>query len=208
MRTFYLYGDVVRYRNYLDAFRQIGADCAFLSEPELPQGSGALLLPGGGDLHPACYGQGICGARNIDADRDEAELRLVQQAVLRGWAIFGICRGMQVLNVAFGGTLLQDIGGHDTQSGRDRRHVVTTDDAELSALYGKTFTVPSAHHQAVSRLGDGLLPTAVAPDGVIEAIRHRTLPIAAVQWHPERACGAFADKKLANGAVLLRLWAK
>ena len=207
MRTFYLYGDVVRYRNYLDAFRLIGADCAFLSSPELPQGSGALLLPGGGDLHPACYGQGICGARNIDADRDAAELRLVQQAISRGIPIFGICRGMQVLNVALGGTLLQDVKGHNAQNGRDSRHTVSTDDADLSALYGNAFAVPSAHHQAVSRLGDGFLPTAVAPDGVIEAMRHRTLPIMAVQWHPERACGAFASHDLADGAALFRLWA-
>lgn len=208
MRTFYLYGDVAVYRNYLNAFRLIGADCAFLSAPELPQGSGALLLPGGGDVHPACYGQGICGARNIDAERDAAELRLVQQAVGRGWPIFGICRGMQVLNVALGGTLLQDIGGHDAQNGRDRCHTVTTKDAALTALYGAVFTVPSAHHQAVSRLGDGFLPIAAAPDGVVEAMRHRTLPIMAVQWHPERACGAFAAPHLADGARLLRYWAE
>ncbi len=106
--------------------------------------------------------------------------------------IMGICRGMQLINVALGGTLYQDI---PTQLGYEHPHaaheVVAREGSELSRLFGRRFTVNSYHHQAVKKLGEGLIADAVFAEDerLVEAVHHETLPVAAYQWHPERMCG-------------------
>lgn len=91
-----------------------------------------------------------------------------------------------MINVLLGGTLHQDIPGH-RQSGNDElRHGSRTVDPLLLSLYGERFVVNSTHHQAIDRLGEGLRAVQWADDGTVEAVRHETLPIFAVQWHPER----------------------
>ena len=117
--------------------------------------------------------------------------------------ILGICRGLQLLNVYFGGTLHQHILGHAQVCGRDHLHIVHAAPGLLRALYGARFTVNSAHHQAVETLGGGLKVLACAPDGTVEAIAHKALPAFAVQWHPERLCGAFSRPETVDGAALL-----
>ena len=184
------------FQNYIDALEFLGAAV----ERDEPDACDALLLPGGADIHPRFYGQAIDGAENIDEARDEYELALFRRFAGQGKPILGVCRGLQLVNVALGGTLRQHIDGHDRIDGIDRMHAASTDDAALQSLYGEHFTVNSAHHQAIDRIGGELRVIARAGDGTVEAARHETLPILAVQWHPERLGEA--------GAALLEMFLK
>ena len=164
----------------------------------------ALLLTGGGDLHPRFYAQCTDGAFAIDETRDLREFALLREFISQGKPVFGICRGLQIINVAFGGTLHQHIDGHSQVNGADRLHETRTNDPLLRQLYGDRFSVNSAHHQSVDRPGTELYATQWAQDGTIEALRHRTLPLFAVQWHPERLCGSFVRDGAADGGLLLK----
>jgi len=166
-----------------------------------------LLLTGGVDIEPGRYGQSVNGSVAMDAARDEAEWKLIDAFLQAGKPIFGICRGSQLLNVYFGGTLHQDI---ETKA-RHRLdpklpylvHSVVTDDPLLEKMYGREFTVNSNHHQAVDKLGKGLRVTAVCPeDGVVEAFAHERLQVLAVQWHPEKLTGSFLRPDAMDGSPL------
>ncbi len=171
-----------RFQNYVNALEALGASVTF----DENDSCGALLLPGGGDIDPALYGQPLAGSVGIDAVRDKREAELTEKFVKAGRPVFGICRGVQMINVFFGGTLRQDIPGHNQIEGKDRLHGSHTVDPLLISLYGESFTVNSSHHQAVDRLGMGLKAVQWASDGTVEAVRHETLPVFGVQWHPER----------------------
>jgi putative glutamine amidotransferase len=162
----------------------------------------ALVLSGGGDLDPVLYGAEMDehGGQPNEA-RDTAELSLFRAALAVGLPVLGICRGMQVINVAMGGTLIQhlpDVVGHDGHSplahGHGRHDVRIAAGSRLAALYGEAaaggrpVSVHTHHHQAVAQLGAGLTATAWADDGTIEAMEldpaeHPS--VIAVQWHPE-----------------------
>ena len=187
MKTVYL---SVRLKNYVNALALVGAPLA-----ETPENADVLLLPGGGDMHPRFYGQALNGSEDLDEARDARELTLIDNFLCAGKPVIGICRGLQVLNVYFGGTLRQHIEGHSQIDGVDRLHAINTAPGLLRELYGTRCTVNSAHHQAVLwRLGDGAFRSSPARrTGLpVEAVGHRTLPVFAVQWHPERLRGAFA----------------
>lgn len=156
----------------------------------------AILLMGGDDVDPYWYGGNPVypheGAHWPRADA--AQMALVRTAVQEDIPLLGICRGMQVINVALGGTLVQDMAqpGHrnDTlmQDHHFARHGIDIDaDSELAGILGDLadLDVHSAHHQCVDRVGEGLEVVAHAPDGVIEAVEHRDAPVIGVQWHPE-----------------------
>lgn len=169
------------YDRYRQALRTVGAEAASGRDPLRCD---ALLLPGGGDLDPALYGQEKQGSHPPDRTRDREELALLDAFVQAGKPVLGICRGMQVLNVYFGGTLLQDIPGHSQKHGKDSNHGV---DTAPSILYNRQWSqVNSAHHQAVDCLGQGLRAIQWAEDGTIEGIVHGRLPVLGVQYHPER----------------------
>jgi putative glutamine amidotransferase len=158
-----------------------------------------LLLAGGVDVHPRHYGEAVhekCG--EIDEARDAVELTLTRWALAEGLPILAICRGIQVLNVAAGGTLYQDIAAqmpdslkHDYWPDYPRNllpHQVTVNnDSHLAAILGGTqMAVNSLHHQAVKDLAPNFTVVARSPDGLIEAIEVNDHPFAlGVQWHPE-----------------------
>ncbi len=162
---------------------------------------GGLLLLGGGDLDPATYGaEGHAKVYGVDRDRDTLELALVRRALDRGMPVLAICRGLQVLNVALGGTLIQhvpDLGGtteHGVPGGGGTvMHDVKAEPGCLLAEVtgAEVLATSSHHHQAIDTLGKGLHVTARADDGIVEAVEHDgpgwTL---AVQWHPEDSAGA------------------
>ncbi len=170
------------FENYTIALSSLGAEPVLGS----PEGCDALLLPGGADIDPTMYGQQVCGSEGIDTQRDSKEKEAVELFLRLGKPIMGICRGCQFLNVYFGGTLHQHVPQHPREDGKDALHYTSTTDPELISIYGKRFIVNSAHHQTLDELGKGISAVQWADDGVIEAIRHETLPVFAVQWHPER----------------------
>ncbi len=161
-----------------------------------------VFLCGGVDMDPSSYGEPrhyLCGA--TDSDRDATEMQLVRWAIQEKKPVFGVCRGVQVINVACGGTLLQDLASevpnsrkHDyfPMQGRFERnlltHSISVDEAShLGRLLGvRSIKVNSMHHQAIDRVGNGLVATAWADDGIVEALEstnhHYML---GVQWHPE-----------------------
>jgi putative glutamine amidotransferase len=155
-----------------------------------------LLLTGGGDIDPGTYGaQPHPRTARVSAPRDAAELELLDAAMSAGLPVLGVCRGMQLVNVARGGTLCQhlaDGAGHTPVPGTFGSHPVRvapgTRLAGILGANGDGVDVPTAHHQAVDRLGEGLVATAWTGDGVIEAVEPSAGGdpfLLAVQWHPE-----------------------
>ena len=181
MAIIYIWGDPQRFQNYSRAVVAAGGKVKFGGDPA---GCDGLLLPGGGDLEPWRYGQENTASRGLEPRRDREELELLDWFMARKRPVLGICRGMQVINVYFGGTLAQDIPGHSQFGGQDRFHRVRSIPSPLSVYCGEV--VNSAHHQAVDCLGSGLEAVQWAPDGVVEALCHRRLSVWGVQWHPER----------------------
>ena len=202
----YRYGAVALLENYVKALTAAGME-PVVSETLVPAaGCAGLLLPGGYDSDPALYGQENVACRNIDRDRDEKELALLHYFCCARKPVLGICRGCQLMNFALGGDLIQDLPTkehHVDLEDKDQLHETeVAPDAFLAALYGRRAVVTSAHHQAVGRLGVGLRAVAWAPDGVVEAIAHVSLPLWGVQWHPERQAFERARLGAADGAKL------
>ena len=163
----------------------------------------ALVLTGGGDFSPSSYtdrDEGV--SADIDLQEDAWDVALTLAARDAEVPFFGICRGMQALNIALGGTLHQDISdranhppipGVPADAVAFRHPVTIRAESRLGRILGVTErSVNSIHHQAVNRLGAGLVPVAHAPDGIIEAVEYNGAssgaewPCLAVQWHPER----------------------
>src|SRR5215467_4220895 len=151
-----------------------------------------LVLSGGGDIDPARYGADRDPA---NPRRDDAEIELARQAIAAGLPLLGICRGLQVVNVALGGTLHQHLPalvGHDghspEQHGYGSHKVSVAAGSQLAGILGRTeAAVPTHHHQSVGRLGEGLVATAWTDDGTVEAaeLAEPASFMIAVQWHPE-----------------------
>ena len=149
------------------------------------------------------YGQTDIACRGLDPARDALEMDLLNLFTSAHRPVLGVCRGMQSVNVFFGGTLVQDLPGHSSVHDSDRLHSVTAAPSLLRRLYGERCVVNSSHHQSIDRFGAGLEALQWAPDGTVEALRHRTLPILCVQWHPERlSLPGAADGQLLYDAFL------
>lgn len=167
----------------------------------------ALILPGGNDITPGFYGQENHGSRGIDTELDLLQFQALEYFVRTQRPVLGICKGMQLVNVYFGGTLIQHLPNHaeHQQEESDLLHAsVITKDCILSRIYGKEFIINSNHHQAVDKPGNHLHIIQVSHDNVTEAIMHDKLPIIAVQWHPERLPFIQTKKASLPGNLLLR----
>lgn len=189
---------------YLRAVQQAGG-VPILLPPQLSQRArdelwrrlDALILTGGGDLDPARFGEPRHPTvYDVSVARDALEIELTRRALAENVPLLAICRGIQVLNVVLGGTLVQDIasdlGSPITHSQTERRdqptHAVKVQEgSRLAGILGRLeVDVNSFHHQAIKDLGSRLVAVGVAPDGVIEAAEVADHPFAvAVQWHPE-----------------------
>lgn len=170
-----------------------------------------LLLPGGGDITPCFYGQENRGSRSIDTELDILQLQALDFFVHSKKPILGICKGIQIINIYFGGTLIQHLANtktHQQPEGDILHPSYVSCDCILSRLYGNEFVVNSNHHQAVDKLGKGLSVVQTAEDGVVEAVAHQNYPILGVQWHPERfevTTNAHTQEKATlPGSLLLR----
>ena len=196
------------HRGYTDALWEVGAQPLVLTPPPEPPrpdrdshleryleavlSCDGICVTGGGDVDPLRYGQSPSpGLMELDPRRDTAEIGAVRAARAAGRRVLGICRGIQVIAVAAGGTLHQDLetAGYHSHWDEARQyqpvHPLEFEPGSLAAkLFAPGTAVNSIHHQAVSGVGDGLTVTGRAPDGVVEVIEGPGL--LAVQWHPER----------------------
>ena len=198
------------YENYRAALNACGVEAVRSLDLTLARDCDGLLLLGGGDADPALYGQENCGSNPPDHDRDRDELELIAMFRAMNKPIFGICRGHQMLNIALGGTLIQDLPDerhrHDTDTDTDRVHSVKTTHPLLADLYGESFVSNSSHHQAIDRLGEGLSVTCVSDDGVIEGIVHENGKMFGVQFHPERMAFNLRREDADDGAPIIKLF--
>jgi putative glutamine amidotransferase len=164
----------------------------------------ALVLTGDDDdIHPALYGQDVRGARATHPALDRADAALLRDALASGMPVLGVCRGHQLLNVARGGTLHQDLGAERAtlrpELHADRRiHAVATGGDSLTRrMVGARAAVPSIHHQAIDRLGQGLRVTARSADGIVEGVEDPRHPFAVgVQWHAELPEAGIAGRRV------------
>lgn len=180
---------------YARAVESAQGRAAFLS-PTADVGESArtydgFIIPGGRDIHPSFYNEALAMETVPEEEgRTAFELYLIRAIIDTGKPILGICYGMQLINIFFGGDLYQDcllqMPGCDDHRGGS--HIVSVSDNPFAAAC--ECVVNSSHHQAVRRVGTGLRPFASAPDGVIEAIYREGHPfLVGVQWHPERMNG-------------------
>ena len=195
--------------DYRQAVLHVGGEVRILDASmdvaEALAGVNGLLLSGGEDVDPASYRQAAhASVIDVDAARDHFEIGLVNEARARKLPMLGICRGIQLLNVAFGGTLVQDIPSESTgamehsltvppHQSYDLAHEIWIDkDTLLARLMSDRLGVADAcdvnsrHHQSVKEVAPGFRVSATAPDGIIEAIEDPSAPFClGVQWHPE-----------------------
>ena len=188
-----------RVDDYIESVKRAGGEPIVLDPTGDPAGTldnlDALLLSGGLDIDPALYGEAPHATTEVDAERDRFEIPLSREAVARDIPVFAICRGVQVLNVAGGGSLVQDIPSsvtdglaHSIDVPKDHiaHPVRVTPGTRLAASLGASCSVNSRHHQAVARVAPSFVVSAVSEDGVVEAIeRPESTFCVGVQWHPE-----------------------
>ncbi|WP_037902769.1 gamma-glutamyl-gamma-aminobutyrate hydrolase family protein [Streptomyces sp. NRRL S-350] len=183
------------------AYVQESGGIALLLPPDAPERApevlarlDALVIAGGPDIDPAYYGQPAHPATEVDSpERDAWEVALLRAALAAGMPLLGVCRGMQVLNVVCGGTLVQHLPDvvavdvHGGSAGRYGSHPVRPVPGTLlgGLLPESELEVPTFHHQAVDRVGQGLRVSAHAPDGTVEAVEGPGFTLG-VQWHPEQ----------------------
>lgn len=186
--------------NYVDAVRRAGAHAALLlpgdeRSTELLDRYDGLMLVGGGDVVPERYGrEPVEEVYGLEPDRDEFEIALLHRALERDVPTLCICRGMQVMNVAFGGDLVQHLPADE----RFMAHGVPSEAESLlhdvkllpgsriaEAAGSEVLSSSSHHHQGVERLGDGLVATGWTEDGLVEAVETGTGWMIGTQWHPE-----------------------
>ncbi|KUM36997.1 gamma-glutamyl-gamma-aminobutyrate hydrolase family protein [Arthrobacter sp. EPSL27] len=217
----------------VELVRDGGGEPVLLSSPEEPlEALDGVVLPGGGDLDPRLYGEEPGDAcYDVSQAQDGLDLAIARRSIDAGLPVLGICRGHQLLNVLYGGTLLQDMDP-GTVPHREPvpvpvpgagpwawHEVEVRGGTKVAGLYGRTagsggqenggqehgeghgaggvtVKIASGHHQAVARVADGLVVTAVAEDGTVEALEDPDRWVASVQWHPE-ALELPAEQRLA-----------
>ena len=202
---------------YVEALRAADIEPILISPGDsVPDEFPGLLLMGGSDVNPALYGEArISSTETSDDSRDTLELALIRQALDRDLPLLAICRGLQILNVAHGGSLIQHLNSTDRHRVRPANRGLPAHPVEIKAgtqlahIMGESLTleVNSRHHQAIARLGDGLRASAHDPeDGTIEGVeRPDRRFVVGVQWHPENMSPSDArEAKLfqAFGSVL------
>jgi putative glutamine amidotransferase len=170
----------------------------------------ALVLGGGVDVDPVRYGRAALENANVEVDpeRDALDFRLFEEARRAGVPVLGICRGLQVVNVALGGTLVQDIPSErpspvvhqrtrEEKARRDHHVAIAPGTLLASIAAALEAAVNSRHHQAIDLVASALAVSAVAPDGVAEAVEAPSDPwLVAVQWHPENLAGDPVSERL------------
>ena len=193
-------------KNYKAVLEYLGCEVKVSLELEDLKNCEALLLPGGGDINPKYYNEEINGANEPDNNLDEKQFEALSYFEKNNKAIMGICRGLQLTNIYFGGSLVQDLATKDThkalneEKNIDNEHQVeTVGESFLKDLYGSDFMINSWHHQGIKDLAADFRLILRAADGIVEAIEHTSKKIIAFQFHPERMSLEFKKDNLVDG---------
>ena len=205
-----------KYENYVEAMKRLGAEPFIsLNVADFDDADG-LILPGSRqDMNPKLWGAEDECSNDINDELDSIQWQLMEKAVATKKPVLGICRGMQFIDVFFGGTLIQDLPcGDDHKAaetpGEENYHnVAVVEGTQLFDLYNEETEVNTRHHQGIGLVGEGLKVSAMWTDGfplVMEAIEHKELPIIGVQWHPERMYLNGNDQQKLDGEKLLKYW--
>lgn len=211
MKRILIAGEPDKTKNYENALKGLGAVPITSLHVPSPSDYDGLVLPGGGDIDPRLFGQLSRGTRAFDPELDRLQLAILRAFVLDRKPVLGICKGMQLINIFFGGDMVQHLpsaGNHEYREGDQIHATIACEGSILKRLYGEHFRVNSAHHQGVDLPGRRILYTQYAPDGVVEALEHEYLPITGVQWHPERLCPPFPCADAVDGSILLGCFLK
>ena len=192
---------------YFQAIEAAGGSAEGGYLPRLSGDFDGLLFCGGGDIEPSRFGQENRGSNPPDLEQDAWEFSMISSFLAQKKPIMGICRGMQVINVALGGDIIQDLPPELAPFHGDGVHfrchsVRSATGSVFHRLYGPVFPVNSFHHQAVGRPGRGLIPQLWSEGGVVEGMVHESLPILAVQFHPECMTGAKLRPENVDGGPL------
>ena len=183
---------------YFKAVRAVGMEPVRVSSLTATAECDGLLLPGGADVDPALYNEELNGSLGVNDKLDALQFGMLEKYCAARKPVLGICRGHQVINVFFGGSLWQHISSADAHAmigSEEQFHTVYfTEGSFLERMYSAHPVVNSSHHQGVKLLGEELEIIARADDGTVEGIIHRTLPVTGVQWHPERMLGDSGEK--------------
>lgn len=167
--------------NYLIALKK----CRVTPVTDPVVNADGLLLTGGGDLKGCSYNSSDFNCRDVDLKRDQIEFLYLKKYLQYNKPVFGICRGMQTVNVFLGGTLIKQVENHCQLNGKDRKHLVQNlKGSLLYKIYGERLICNSAHRQAVEKIGKGLTVNSVSLDGVIECLTFDKIIL--TQFHPER----------------------
>lgn len=205
--------------SYTDAIVRCGglavvaAPCDLVDIPQLFAGMHGLVLSGGRDIDPGVYGQNNTDSERVRRELDEFDMALMAEAIRLELPILGICRGIQVANVALGGDLRQEVLAegslaHPTYPEMEanggpkaHRHDISLEaGSRIAKMYGDvdTITVNSLHHQAVGRVAECAKVTASSADGTVEALEDPAINLLAVQWHPEQLPDSGGDVLFAD----------
>ena len=195
---------------YVEAVENNGGEATAIYCPEVDLSYDGLILCGGSDTAPEYYGEEINGAVNIDYERDRTEIAVAKAYIEAGKPIMGICRGHQLLNIIFGGTIVQHLPNYIEHQPQEEGQLIfhgakAEKDTLVHKFYGEEFEINTFHHQAIKDLGKGLKITAYSQDGTVaEAIEHESLPIIGFQWHPERMCNPETNGDRADGNLIFK----
>ena len=206
--------DAVRYAGGRPRLVQYTTGLPLRPIAEVLDEADGLIFLGGADVDPECYGYAgplPANLYGIDRRADDYCIYMLKQAAERDLPTLAICRGSQLLNVAFGGTLIPDIENWPLHKGDGNplfidEEVTLEADSKIAKVMGRTrLSVRNGHHQAVDRVGSELRATAHADDGIVEGTEHRTASwMVGVQWHPEEPGGDLEDRRLVFSSLVDR----
>lgn len=205
-----------KYENYVEAMIKLGHEPFISLDVDDFDTADALILPGSRqDMNPKLWGAEDECSNDINDELDAIQWQLMEKAVSAKKPVLGICRGMQFIDVFFGGTLIQDLPcaefhkAAEAPGDENYHNVSVVEGTALCNLYGEETETNTRHHQGIGLVGEGLKVSAMWTDGfplVMEAIEHKNLPIIGVQWHPERMYLNGNDVQREAGKKLLEYW--